>query len=75
MPTKHPRINVALEEPVYSIIEELARLKGISMSMVTRELIKEAIEIEEDVLLTSLAEEREQSFMKSQALKHEEIWE
>ena len=75
MPTKHPRINVVLEEPVYSIIEELARLKGISMSMVTRELIKEAIEIEEDVLLTSLAEEREQSFRKSQALKHEEVWE
>ena len=75
MPTKHPRINVALEEPVYSIIKELARLKGISMSMVTRELIKEAIEIEEDVLLTSLAEEREQSFRKSQALKHEEVWE
>jgi hypothetical protein len=75
MPTKHPRINVALEEPLYVIIGELARLKGISMSMVTRELIKEAIEIEEDTLLTSFAEEREQSFDKSQALKHNEVWE
>ena len=59
MPTKHPRINVALEEPLYRIIGELAKLKGISMSMVTRELIKEAIEMEEDTLLTSFAEERE----------------
>ncbi len=75
MPTKNPRINIALEEPVYAIIEELARLKGMSMSMVTRELIKEAIEIEEDVLLTSFAEEREKSFNKTQALSHDEVWE
>jgi hypothetical protein len=75
MPTKNPRINVALEEPVYAIIEELARLKGLSMSMVTRELIKEAIEIEEDVFLTSFAEEREKSFNKTQALSHGEVWE
>lgn len=75
MPTKHPRINVALEEPLYDIIGELARLRGISMSMLTRELIKEAIEMEEDTLLTSFAEEREQSFNKSQALKHDDAWE
>jgi hypothetical protein len=75
MPTKHPRINVALEEPLYRIIGELAKLKGISMSMVTRELIKEAIEIEEDTLLTSFAEEREKSLNKSKALNHDETWE
>jgi predicted DNA-binding ribbon-helix-helix protein len=74
MPTKHPRINVALEEPLYRIIRELAKLKGISMSMLTRELIKEAIEIEEDTLLTSFAEERENSLNKSQALNHDETW-
>ncbi len=75
MPTKHPRINVALEKPLYTIIEELAKLKGLSMSMVTRELIKEAIDIEEDTLLTSFAEERDQSLIKLQALKHDEVWE
>jgi hypothetical protein len=75
MPTKHPRINVTLEESLYSVIEELARLKGLSMSTVTRELIKEAIEIEEDVLLASFAEERDHSSTTSQALGHEETWE
>jgi len=75
MPTKHPRINVALEESIYLIIEELARLKGLSMSMVTRELIKEAIEIEEDILLTSFAEERDLDFDETQALTHQEVWE
>ena len=43
--------------------------------MVTRELIKEAIEIEEDTLLTSFAEEREKSLNKSKALNHDETWE
>lgn len=75
MPTKHPRINVALEESIYSIIEELAKLKGLSMSMVTRELIKEAIEIDEDILLTSFAEERDLDFDESQAMSHAEVWE
>jgi hypothetical protein len=75
MPTKHPRINVVLEQSLYSIIEELARLKGLSMSMVTRELIKEALEIEEDILLTSFAEERDLELKESEAMSHEEVWE
>ena len=74
MPTKNPRINVSLEEPVYAIIQELAHLKGLSMSMVTRDLIKKAIEIEEDVMLTSFAEEREKSIQNSQPLSHDEVW-
>jgi predicted DNA-binding protein len=74
MPTKHPRINVALEESIYTIIEALAKKKGQSMSMVTRELIKVAIEIEEDILITSLAEERDNAFDETRALDHDEIW-
>lgn len=74
MATKHPRINIALEEPLYARIQELARVKGFSLSMVARELIKDAIEIEEDSLLTSFAEERDTNFDTSQALSHEEVW-
>ena len=75
MPTKNPRINVAVEKSIYSIIETLAKEKGISMSMVTRELIKEALEIEEDNVLASFAEEREKTFDKDKSLSHEEVWE
>ena len=74
MPTKNPRINVAVEKPIYSIIETLAKEKGVSMSMVTRELIKEALEINEDILLDSFAEEREETFSKDRSLSHEEVW-
>ncbi len=74
MPTKNPRINVSLEKSIYSIIETLAKEKGLSISMVTRELIKEALEINEDVLLTAFAEEREKTFKKQKSLTHEEVW-
>ncbi len=74
MPTKNPRINVAVDKSLYSIIETLAKEKGISMSMVTRELIKEALEINEDIVLASFAEEREKTFDKDKSLSHEEVW-
>ena len=50
MPTKNPRINVALEKPIYSLIEKLAQQRGSSLSMVTRDLIREALEIHEDAI-------------------------
>jgi len=75
MATKNSRINVAVEKPIYGIIETLAKEKGVSMSMVTRELIKEALEINEDILLASFAEEREKTFDKDKSLSHEEGWE
>ena len=74
MPTKNPRINVAVDKSLYSIIETLAKEKGISMSMVTRELIKEGLEINEDIVLASFAEEREKTFDKDKSLSHEEVW-
>lgn len=75
MPTKNPRINVSVEKSIYSIIETLAKEKGISISMVTRDLIKEALEIYEDVYLADFAEEREKTFDKDRSLSHEEVWE
>jgi hypothetical protein len=46
---------VALEKPVYSVIEKLARKRRISLSMVTRDLIREALEIHEDTVLVQVA--------------------
>ena len=39
MPTKNPRINVSVEKSIYSIIETLAKGKGVFISMVTRDLM------------------------------------
>ena len=74
MPTKNPRINVSLEKSIFSIIKTLAKEKGVSISMITRDLIKEALEINEDILLATFAEEREKTFEKQKSLSHEEVW-
>jgi hypothetical protein len=74
MPVKNPRINVVLEKPLYSTIERLASREGISLSLKVRDLVKEALEIEEDIALSVFAEKREKTFTKSKALKHNEVW-
>ncbi len=74
MPTKNPRINVALEKPVYSMIERMAKERGLSLSMVTRDLVKEALEILEDAALVSFADERVDSLSRRKTLTHAEVW-
>jgi predicted DNA-binding ribbon-helix-helix protein len=74
MPTTKSRINVILEDPLYETIEQLAERDGVSLSMKVRDLVKEALEIREDIALTSFAEEREKTFRKSKSLKHDEVW-
>ena len=74
MPTTKPRINIILEEPLYKTIEELAERDGVSLSLKARDLIRDALEIQEDITLASFASEREKSLRKSKALKHDEVW-
>ncbi|MBA3060303.1 MAG: toxin-antitoxin system, antitoxin component [Nitrospirae bacterium] len=74
MPTKNPRINVVLEKPLFVGIEHLAKRDGVSLSLKVRDLVKEALEIEEDIALTQFAEKRGKSFSKTKALKHSEVW-
>jgi hypothetical protein len=74
MPAKNPRINVVLEKPLYNALHDLAEDKGVSMSMIMRDLVKEALEIHEDRALAAFAAEREKGFDRSKALSHEEVW-
>ncbi len=75
MPAKVSQIKISLEQPVYTLIKELAEINGLSIAMETKKLLNEALEIEEDVALTSFAMEREVSYNKSNALTHDEVWE
>ena len=74
MPTKNPRINVVLEKPLYDNIERLAERDGVSLSLKVRDLVKEALEIEEDIALARFAETREKTFNRGKSLKHHEVW-
>ena len=74
MPSKNPRINIVVDPPLYELIEQRAKRQGVSMSLVTRDLVKEALEMEEDVALGLFAEEREKSFREETALSHDDVW-
>lgn len=74
MPTKSPRINVVLENPLYRAIERLARRDGTSLSLKVRDLVREALDIDEDIALTGLAEARERVVPKAKLLRHDEVW-
>ena len=74
MPTKKPRVNVVVEPPIYGIMHDLAEIEGVSMSTLARDLIREALELREDVVLANFAENRENTFQTKSALSHEDVW-
>ncbi len=75
MPTQNPRINVVLDNTLYKNIQLLAKKDRVSMSAKVKDLIKEALEIQEDMALASFAEKREESLDGKRALNHDEVWE
>ena len=74
MPTKNPRINIVVEEPLYKIIREMAQKDGLSMSNLSRDLIREALELREDTALAVLAEERDATLKAADRLDHGDAW-
>ena len=74
MPSKNPRINVVLDDNLYKNIQFLAETEGVSLSAKVKDLIKEALEVQEDLYLASFAEEREKTWDKSTTRTHDEIW-
>lgn len=74
MPTTNPRINVVLEKPLHKRVAGLAKRDGVSLSLKVRDLVKEAIEVEEDAVLAKIAEKREGGLKKAKAIKHDDIW-
>ncbi len=75
MPAKNPRVNVVVEPPLYSALQELAATEGVSLSTIARDLIREAIELREDVALAALADTRIKTFDRKTALSHKDVWE
>ena len=74
MPATNPRVNVVLEEPMYDTVRRLAKRDKVSLSLTVRDLVKDALEMEEDRALTALADERERTYDASKALSHQQVW-
>ncbi len=65
MPTKNPRVNVVLEKPLYDSVRRLAKKEDVSLSLKIRDLVRQALEAEEDAAWAQFAEERAKSFKRS----------
>lgn len=74
MPAKNPRINVVLDPPLYKNVQFLAEKDGVSLSTKVRDLLKDAMEIQEDIYLVELAEKRETTLAVNETLNHDETW-
>jgi len=75
MPAKNPRVNIVVEPPLYSALHDLAVSEGVSMSTIARDLIREALNLREDVALAAFADTRMKTFNRKVALSHEDVWE
>jgi hypothetical protein len=74
MPSQKPRINIVLDNFLYQNVRLLAERDNISLSAKVRDLLKEALEIQEDIALSAFVEEREKSWDNSKALTHDDVW-
>ena len=74
MPAQNPRINVVLNNLLYQDVRLLAEKDNVSLSAKVRDLLKEAMEIQEDIALSGFAEKREKSRDDSKALSHDDVW-
>ena len=74
MATKQPRLNVVLEPSVYQAILRVSKKEGLSMSLVARDLFREALVIYEDAYWAKEAQKREQTFLKGKACSHDDVW-
>jgi len=74
MATKNPRLNVVLEPSLMKGIDHLAKVQGVSLSTMARDLIKEALDTYEDGQWQQIAQKRETTFSSKKSLTHDEVW-
>lgn len=74
MVTKYSKLRVDLEPALMKGLDQLAKAKGVSLSMMTQILIKEALETYEDGQWQKMVQERDISFSLKKAISHQVAW-
>lgn len=72
MPTKNPRLNVVLTKTILQMLSEIAKNEDKSLSIIAQELIVEALDRHEDMLLSGMAMRREENCKK--IISHNKAW-
>lgn len=72
MPTKKPRLNVVLSNAILQALTEIAENEDKSLSVVAQELIVEALDRHEDLLLSGIAMKRDKESKRT--VSHDKVW-
>jgi metal-responsive CopG/Arc/MetJ family transcriptional regulator len=67
------RIQLVLEDVLYKEIDKRAKDSGASKSLIVRDLVRKGLEIEEDIVLSKVADMRMQSYDSDTAVPLAEI--
>ncbi|MCX5783512.1 MAG: antitoxin, RHH family protein [Elusimicrobia bacterium] len=71
---RQPRIICSVEQPLYNLLIASAKMSGISISLKARDLLKKAMEMEEDEPLLKIAKQRDAAWNCKKAMSHEKFW-
>ncbi len=73
MPTAKKRINITIDDEVYSALVELSEKRAKSISSVSLSLIETALELQEDRYFSRIVDERLER--KEKRVSHSKAWE
>jgi predicted DNA-binding protein len=59
---------------MYDALGRLARREGASLSTKARDLLRDALEMHEDLVLAEIAVERERTLDRTKTLTHDAVW-
>ena len=72
MPSSNPRLNVVLDRELQKDLRLAAKRRGKSLSAAAAELLRDALERDEDLFLAHLSERREKTSKRTYS--DEEAW-
>lgn len=72
MPTQNPRLNLTLNDDIMKSLNALAKKSKQTVSAVAKKLLEDALETQEDIYFSRLANERDTENTKW--ISHEEVW-
>ncbi len=73
MPTAKKRINITIDDETYKALEKLSKKRAKSISSVSLNLIEQALELQEDLHFSRIADERLTKGEKR--ISHRKVWE
>jgi predicted DNA-binding protein len=72
MPTSKERINISVDPGLFAALKKLSAMRKKAVSTLARELVEKALELEEDLHFSSIADRRLKG--KSRVISHNEAW-